>query len=70
MAIFPESSLRAEVESAVARETGAKVGGPCGRTRSGPTGSSGETYIDSIAANTETIVSGLTGGAVRCRPSA
>ncbi len=69
MAIFPESSLGADLEDAVARETGAKVGGALWADTLGPEGSSGATYVDSIASNTEKIVSGLTGGAVRCRPS-
>lgn len=68
LAIFPERSLRADVESAVARETGAKVGGSLWADSLGPDGSSGETYIESVAANTTTIVSGLSGGAVSCRP--
>ncbi|CAA9587734.1 MAG: hypothetical protein AVDCRST_MAG88-4255, partial [uncultured Thermomicrobiales bacterium] len=36
----------------------------------GPEGSSGATYIGSIAANTSAIVRGLSGGRVRCTPRA
>lgn len=69
-AIFPESSLSPKLEQAVARETGAEVGGRLWADSLGPEGTDGGTYIDSIASNTEAIVGGLTGGEVRCRPSA
>jgi len=66
-AIFPESSLNPKIEKAVARESGAKVGGDLWADTLGPKGSSGATYIGSIEANTDTIVSGLSGGRERCR---
>jgi len=69
-AIFPESSLSSKLEDAVSRESGASVGGELWADTLGPEGSSGETYIDSIASNTETIVDGLSGGRVSCRPRA
>jgi zinc/manganese transport system substrate-binding protein/manganese/iron transport system substrate-binding protein len=43
------------------------VGGALWADSLGPRGSSGATYIGSIAANTRTIVAGITGGRVRCR---
>ena len=67
-AIFPESSVSPKLEEAVARETGADVGVALWADTLGPEGSDGATYVDSIVANTEAIVSGLTGGEASCRP--
>jgi ABC-type Zn uptake system ZnuABC Zn-binding protein ZnuA len=61
-AIFPESSLSSRLERAVARESGAAVGRTLYADSLGPSGS----YAGSLAANTETIVAGLTGEP--CRP--
>jgi zinc/manganese transport system substrate-binding protein len=66
-AIFPESSLSPKLERAVARETGAEVGEALWADTLGSEGSSGATYIDSIRANTQSIVGGLSGGNVDCR---
>ena len=67
-AIFPESSLNPKLEDAVARESGAGTGDALWADSLGPEGSSGATYVDSIAANTAAIVAGLSGGARHCRP--
>ena len=67
-AIYPESSINPELERAVARESGATVGSSLWADSLGPEGSSGATYVGSIAANTRAIVDGLTGGAVTCTP--
>ena len=67
-AIFPESSLSSKLEDAVSRESGATVGGALWADTLGPKGSSGATYVESIASNTEEIVKGLSGGEVSCRP--
>jgi zinc/manganese transport system substrate-binding protein len=64
-AIFPESSLDSRLERAVARESGADVGGTLYADSLAPAGS----YVGSLQANTEAIVEGLTGGE-RCRPEA
>ena len=69
-AIFPESSIDPGLERAIARETGAEVGRPLWADTLGPEGSDGETYVESIESNTAALVDGLTGGAVRCRPTA
>jgi ABC-type Zn uptake system ZnuABC Zn-binding protein ZnuA len=66
-AIFAESSVDAKVEQAIARETGATVGQALWADTLGPPGSSGDTYVKSIAANTRAIVEGLSGGATACR---
>jgi ABC-type Zn uptake system ZnuABC Zn-binding protein ZnuA len=62
-AIFPESSLNSRLEGAVARESGARVGGALFADSLGPSGS----YVGSLQSNTEAIVEGLTGGRP-CRP--
>jgi ABC-type Zn uptake system ZnuABC Zn-binding protein ZnuA len=65
-AIFAESSVNAKVEDAIAQETGARVGKALWADSLGPAGSDGATYADSIRANTEAIVEGLSGGATAC----
>lgn len=65
-AIFAESSVNAKVEDAIAQETGARVGKALWADSLGPAGSSGATYADSIRANTEAIVEGLSGGTKSC----
>jgi ABC-type Zn uptake system ZnuABC Zn-binding protein ZnuA len=65
-AIFPESALSPKLEQAIARDAGARVGGALWADALGPPGSSGATYLGSLAANTRTIVSGLSRGSVTC----
>jgi len=65
-AIFAESSVNAKVEDAIAQETGARVGKALWADSLGPEGSDGATYADSIRANTEAIVEGLSGGTKSC----
>jgi ABC-type Zn uptake system ZnuABC Zn-binding protein ZnuA len=65
-AIFAESSVNPKVERAIARQTGARVGGDLWGDSLGPSGSSGATYIGSIESNTRTLAAGFTDGAVRC----
>jgi zinc/manganese transport system substrate-binding protein len=67
-AIYPESSVNPKLEQAVARESGATIGSALWADTLGPEGSSGATYIDSIAANTTAIVDGLSGGERSCEP--
>lgn len=66
-AVFPESALNPKIEKAVARESGARVGGALWSDTLGPKGSAGATYIGSIRDNTDTIVRGLSRGRERCR---
>ena len=66
-AIFTESSVNPRVERAIAEETGATIGAPLWADTLGPEGSTGATYLGSIAANTRALVDGFTGGAVDCR---
>jgi zinc/manganese transport system substrate-binding protein/manganese/iron transport system substrate-binding protein len=63
-AVFAESSVNADVEEAIARESGAKVSPPLWADTLGPKGSSGATYIASMEANTRTIADML-GGSCR-----
>jgi zinc/manganese transport system substrate-binding protein len=65
-AIFAESSVDPKVEEAIAREAGATVGEPLWADTLGPPGSSGDTYVKSIAANTRALVDGLSGGERAC----
>ncbi len=67
-AIFPESALNPKLDRAVAREAGADVGSALWSDTLGEPGSDGATYVDSLSSNTEKIVSGLSGGRIRCRP--
>jgi ABC-type Zn uptake system ZnuABC Zn-binding protein ZnuA len=67
-AVFAESSVRPDVEEAIAHEAGARVGRPLWADALGPDGSDGATYVDSIAANTAALVDGFSGGAISCRP--
>ena len=69
-AVFAESSVNADVEEAIAHETGATVSAPLWADSLGPKGSSGATYIGSMEANTRTIVDSLGGDAGRCPASA
>jgi ABC-type Zn uptake system ZnuABC Zn-binding protein ZnuA len=65
-AIFPESGLNAKLEQAVSRDAGVEVGGELWADSLGPEGSSGDTYAGSLAANAETMASGMSGGRVSC----
>jgi ABC-type Zn uptake system ZnuABC Zn-binding protein ZnuA len=67
-AVFPESAVDAELERAIAREADARVGGALYADTLGPRGSEAETYVGALAADTATLVEGMSGGAVRCRP--
>jgi ABC-type Zn uptake system ZnuABC Zn-binding protein ZnuA len=65
-AIFAESSVNAKVEQAIAREAGAELGRELWADTLGPAGSGGETYVESVAANTRALVAGFSGGKTTC----
>jgi ABC-type Zn uptake system ZnuABC Zn-binding protein ZnuA len=65
-AIFPESALNPKLETAIARDAGAQVGGALYADTLGPEGSAGATYIGALAANTRTIVAALSRGRATC----
>jgi zinc/manganese transport system substrate-binding protein/manganese/iron transport system substrate-binding protein len=69
-AVFAENGVRPDVEQAIADASGAQVGRALWTDSLGPAGSDGATYLAAMAANTDAIVSGLSGGTVRCRPEA
>jgi len=60
-AIFAESSVRSDVEQAIAREAGARVAPALYADSLGPKGSPGATYVESIEFNTRTIAEALGG---------
>src|SRR4051794_30003475 len=65
-ALVAESSVRSDREQAVGREAGARVAPPLWADSLGPEGSSGATYIASMAANARTIAAALGGDVARC----
>jgi zinc/manganese transport system substrate-binding protein/manganese/iron transport system substrate-binding protein len=65
-AVFPEVGVSTALEQAVADETGAEIGGELYADSLGPEGSAGATYLDALAANTDTLVDGFTAGRVDC----
>jgi zinc/manganese transport system substrate-binding protein len=66
-AIFPESSVSPDIEQAIAREAGARIGDPLYADSLGPEGSAGATYAGALAADARALVSGMSGGRVDCR---
>ena len=69
-AVFAESSVKPDVEEAIASESGARIGRALWADTLGPPGSDGATYVDSIESNTAALVDGFTGGETACRPAA
>jgi ABC-type Zn uptake system ZnuABC Zn-binding protein ZnuA len=65
-AIFPESSLSANVADAIARQTGATSEYTLYGDTLGPAGSDGATYLTMEAANANAMVEGFTGGRHGC----
>jgi zinc/manganese transport system substrate-binding protein len=65
-AVFAESSVRSDVERAIAREAGAHLAPALWADSLGPKGSSGATYLASMRANTHTIAEALGGDLARC----
>ena len=69
-AIFPETALNPRLERAVSREAGVRVAPGLWADTLGPPNSPAGTYLGSLASNTATLVDGMSGGRVRCRPAA
>ena len=69
-AIFPETALNPRLERAVSREAGVRAAPRLWADTLGPPGSPAGTYLGSLASNTATLVDGMSGGRVRCRPTA
>ena len=66
-AVFPESAVNPDIERAIARESGAEIGDPLYADSLGAEGSRGATYVDALAADAASLVSGMSGGRVDCR---
>jgi zinc/manganese transport system substrate-binding protein len=66
-AVFPESSLNANLAGTIARETGASADYALYGDTLGPKGSAGSTYLSMEAANAKALAAGFTGGRLRCR---
>jgi zinc/manganese transport system substrate-binding protein len=66
-AVFPESSVNPDIERAIAREAGARIGDPLYADSLGAKGSPGETYAGALAADARALVRGMSGGRVDCR---
>jgi ABC-type Zn uptake system ZnuABC Zn-binding protein ZnuA/ABC-type Mn2+/Zn2+ transport system permease subunit len=60
-AVFPESSVSADVAREIARQTGADASHVLYADSLGPAGSRGANYIGMLVANADSIVRGLTG---------
>lgn len=65
-AVFPESSVNPDIERAIAREAGARIGDSLYADSLGPKGSPGETYAGALAADAGALVRGMSGGRVNC----
>ncbi len=65
-AVFAEEGLDADVEAAIARETGARVGAPLYADTLGPPESAGASYLSSTAANARALADGFTGRRGAC----
>ena len=66
-AVFPESSVSPDIERAIAREAGARIGEPLYADSLGPEGSAGESYAGALAADAGALVRGMSGGRADCR---
>jgi zinc/manganese transport system substrate-binding protein len=65
-AVFPESSVNPDIERAIAREAGARIGDSLYADSLGPQGSAGETYAGALAADAAALVRGMSGERVNC----
>jgi ABC-type Zn uptake system ZnuABC Zn-binding protein ZnuA len=65
-AVFPESSVSPDIERAIAREAGARIGDPLYADSLGPEESQGGTYAGALAADAAALVRGMSGGRVDC----
>jgi ABC-type Zn uptake system ZnuABC Zn-binding protein ZnuA len=66
-AVFPETSVNPDIERAIAREAGARIGEPLYADSLGAAGSPGATYAGALAADAGALVRGMSGGRVDCR---
>lgn len=64
--VFPEAGVSPELEEAIASSADAALGGELWADSLGSADSEGATYVDAVAANTESLVAGFTAGAQSC----
>jgi ABC-type Zn uptake system ZnuABC Zn-binding protein ZnuA len=65
-AVFPESAVNPDIERAIAREAGARIGDPLYADSLGAKGSPGGTYAGALAADADALVRGMSDGRVSC----
>jgi ABC-type Zn uptake system ZnuABC Zn-binding protein ZnuA len=65
-AVFPESSMNAQLAEQIARETGATAKYHLYGDTLGPKGTLGASYVSMERANADAMVHGMTGGRVGC----
>jgi ABC-type Zn uptake system ZnuABC Zn-binding protein ZnuA len=65
-AVFPESSVNPDIERAIARESGARIGESLYADSLGSEGSAGDTYLGALAADAGRLVRGMSGGRLSC----
>jgi ABC-type Zn uptake system ZnuABC Zn-binding protein ZnuA len=56
-----------DIERAIAREAGARIGDSLYADSLGPPGSAGDTYAGALAWDARALVRGMSGGRVECR---
>jgi zinc/manganese transport system substrate-binding protein len=66
-AVFPESSVNPDIERAIAREAGARIGDRLYADSLGAKGTPGDTYAGALASDARALVRGMSGGRVDCR---
>jgi ABC-type Zn uptake system ZnuABC Zn-binding protein ZnuA len=66
-AVFPESSVNPDIERAIAREAGARIGDSLYADSLGAPGTPGATYAGALAADAGALVRGMSGGQLDCR---
>jgi zinc/manganese transport system substrate-binding protein len=66
-AVFPESSVNPDIERAIAREAGARIGDSLYADSLGAAGTRGAAYAGALAADADALVRGMSGGRVDCR---
>jgi ABC-type Zn uptake system ZnuABC Zn-binding protein ZnuA len=66
-AVFPESSVNPDIERAIARQAGARIGDSLYADSLGSPGSAGDTYAGALSYDARALVRGMSGGRVDCR---
>jgi hypothetical protein len=64
--IFPEAGVSADLESSIAEQADASVGGELWADTLGPEGTAEATYAGAQRSNADELVRGFTGGAEGC----